>query len=67
MELFLLCIHVNVCHISGKEERMGQVGHWRVERGFSDVIWTDECTVQLETHRHFCCRKKGEAPKNKPR
>ena len=34
--------------------------------GFNDVIWTDECTVQLETHRRFCCRKKGEAPKNKP-
>ena len=46
---------------------MGQAGHWRVVRGFSDVIWTDECTVQLETHRRFCCRKKGEAPKNKPR
>ena len=45
---------------------MGQV-IGEVERGFSEVIWTDECTVQLETHRHFCCRIKGEAPKNKPR
>lgn len=34
---------------------------------FSDVIWTDECTVQLESHRRFCCRKRGEPPKNKPR
>lgn len=34
---------------------------------FSDVIWTDECTVQLENHRRFCCRKIGEAPKPKPR
>ena len=38
-----------------------------VERGFLDIIGTDECTVQLETHRRFCCRKKGEAPKNKYR
>ena len=33
---------------------------------FDEVIWTDECTVQLETHRRFCCRKRGEPPRNKP-
>jgi len=27
-----------------------------------DVIWTDECTVQMEGHRRFCCHKRGEAP-----
>ena len=35
--------------------------------GFLDVIWTDECTAQLETHRLFCCRKLGVRPKNKPK
>ena len=35
--------------------------------GFQNVIWTDESSIQLETHRKFCCRKKGEKPKNKPR
>ena len=34
---------------------------------FDDVIWTDECTVQLDCHRLFCCRKRGEAPRLKPR
>ena len=34
---------------------------------FADAIFTDECSVQLETHRRFCCRKKGEAPRPKPR
>ena len=34
---------------------------------FDNVVWTDECTVQLETHRRFACRKRGEPPKNKPR
>ena len=34
---------------------------------FEDVIYTDECSVQLESHRRFCCRKKGEAPRPKPR
>jgi transposase len=31
---------------------------------FDDVICT---TVQLETHRRFCCRKIGQVPKPKPR
>ena len=34
---------------------------------FANVIFTDECSVQLESHRRFCCRKKGEPPRNKPR
>lgn len=38
-----------------------------IRKDFDDVVWTDETTVQLETHRRFCCRKKGEPPKSKPR
>ena len=38
-----------------------------VEKGFLDVIFTDETSIQMESHRRFCCRKKGEGPKNKPR
>ena len=34
---------------------------------FANVIFTDECSVQLESHRRRCCRKEGEPPKNKPR
>ena len=34
---------------------------------FENVAWTDECTVQLESHKRFCCRKQGELPKPKPR
>ena len=37
------------------------------EAGFSDIIFTDETSVQLESHRRFSCRKTGERPKNKPR
>ena len=37
------------------------------EHGFDNVIWTDECTIQLQTHRRFCFRKIGEAPKPNPR
>ena len=29
---------------------------------FEDVLWTDESSVQLQCHKRFCCRKKGEQP-----
>ena len=34
---------------------------------FDDVIWTDETSIQLESHRRFCCRQCGEGPRPKPR
>ena len=38
-----------------------------VAETFEDVIWSDETSVQMETHRRFCCRKKGQKPCYKPR
>jgi len=43
---------------------------WATENlgaSFEDVICTDETIVQLDTHRRFCCRKKGQKPRYKPR
>lgn len=37
------------------------------EDGFDNVIWSDESSIQLESHKRYCCRKKGSPPKNKPR
>jgi hypothetical protein len=34
---------------------------------FTDVIWTDETSVQLESHRRHCFRKTGCQPQAKPR
>ena len=34
---------------------------------FDDVIWSDETTVQLETHKRMCYRKEGEKPRTNPR
>ena len=34
---------------------------------FDDVIFTDESSIQLCSHRRYCCRKEGERPKLKPR
>ena len=35
--------------------------------GFEDVLWTDESSIQMECHRRFCYRKKGEPAKPKPK
>ena len=35
--------------------------------GFSDVVWTDECSVQLETYWRHSCRRRGQLPRPKPR
>ena len=35
--------------------------------GFDNVVWTDESSIQLETHRRHSYRKRGDAPKCKPR
>ena len=35
--------------------------------GFKDVVWTDEASVQLESHRRHCFRKAGCQPRPKPR
>ena len=41
--------------------------HQYLRDEFTDVIWTDETTFQLETDRRFCCRKRGHKPRYKPR
>ena len=38
-----------------------------LQDNFDNVVWTDECSVQLETHKRYCCRKQGEPPRPKPR
>ena len=37
------------------------------EAGLLDVVYSDETSIQLETHGRFCCRKRGEPPRNRPR
>ena len=37
------------------------------EGGFENVIWSDESSIQCETHKRFCYRKKNCPPKRKPR
>lgn len=34
-----------------------------IEDSFGDVVWTDESTIQMESHRRYCCRKRGRQPK----
>ena len=34
---------------------------------FTDVVWSDETSIQMETHCRFCCRKNSQKPRYKPR
>ena len=47
-----------------KEKRLEWAQKYK-DDSFADVIYTDECKVQLESPRRFCCRKKGETPRPK--
>ena len=38
-----------------------------LDEDFGDVIWTDDTTVQMKSHRLYCCRKKSQKPRYKPR
>ncbi len=60
------CSYCQMIRAANKVKRLDWVTEYihEAETGFRDVIWTDECTVQLESHRRFCCRKIGELPRN---
>ena len=52
------------CQLIREEKKVKRL-QWSEQHkddNFDDVIWIDEATVQLETHRRFCCRKVGQAP-----
>ena len=57
------------CQLIHAENRVKRL-RWAQEHigaDFEDIIWTDETSVQMDTHRHFCCRKKSQKPRCKPR
>jgi len=57
------------CQLIRNENKQKRL-EWALQnRGdrFENVIFSDESSIQLETHRKRCCRKKGEKPTNKPR
>ena len=49
-----------------KEKRLAWARS-HIDDDFENVIWTDETTVQIETHKRYCYRKEGEKPHLKPR
>ena len=50
-----------------KEKRMKWCQDLSPNDDFENVIWTDECSVQLERHSRRCFRKKGQQKKLKPK
>ena len=57
------------CQLIRNANKVKRLEWARLHEGdrFEDAIFTDESSIQLESHRRFCCRKQGEPPKNKPR
>ena len=49
------------------KERQLEWARKNINLEFNNVVWTDECSLQLESHWRFCCRKHGQPPKHKPR
>ena len=49
-----------------KEKRLEWARKY-IHDDFENVIWTDETSVQIETHKRLCYRKEGEPPRPKPR
>ena len=47
-----------------KEKRLAWARK-NIGEDFSDCIFSDETTVQMETHRRFCCTKSGFKPRYK--
>ncbi|SMN12493.1 hypothetical protein SPBRAN_1148 [uncultured Candidatus Thioglobus sp.] len=41
--------------------------HAHINDQFCNVIWSDESTVQIETHKRYCYRKVGQQPRLKSR
>lgn len=58
--------YCQVIHEANKHKRLEWARKYK-DKAFRDVVFTDECTIQQESHRRFCCRKRGEPPKNKPK
>ena len=58
--------YCQVIREANKQKRLNFARKYRDDT-FDNIIWTDECTVQMESHRRFCCHKRGEAPRPKPR
>ena len=47
------------------KEKQLQWTRENIDMSFRDVIFTDETTVQIETHRRTCCYRRGRKPKCK--
>ena len=52
---------------NANKEKRSDFARTYLHDNFDDVIWSDETTVQLETHKRMCYRKEGEKPRPKPR
>ena len=53
--------YCQVIHEANKAKRL-EWARKNLDNDFGDVVFTDECSIQTETHRRFSSRKRGEPP-----
>ena len=53
-------------HLLRDPHQVTGVGASKLGANFSNAIFMDECSVQMESHQCSCCRKRGEPPRKKP-
>ena len=58
--------YCQMIHAANEEKRL-EWAEKNKDMSFEDVIYTDETTVQMETHRRTCCYKRGQKPRYKPK
>lgn len=48
---------------NANKEKQLEFARTYLHNNFDNVIWSDETTVQLETHKHMCYSKQGDLEK----
>ena len=57
----------DVNKVKHKEWALQHLSETFAENGFQNVIWSNESSIQIETHKRDCFRGKDSPPKRKPR
>ena len=58
--------YCQIVHEANRVKRL-EYAQRNKDYNFDDVVFTDECSIQLETHRRFSCHRRGDLPRPKPR
>lgn len=64
MDIPWVSIYCQLIRLQNKDKRLAWA-RAHINDDFENVIWTDETTVQIETHKRYCYCKEGQKPRPK--